>query len=62
MRSNLALAQPGPSFRERWQVFPRLLRLIWRFNRRDALLLIAFALGGGALPLLTLLLTLRLVD
>ncbi|HEU4324279.1 MAG TPA: ABC transporter ATP-binding protein [Roseiflexaceae bacterium] len=51
-----------PSLRERWRVFPRLLGLIWSFSRRDALLLMAFALGGGALPVLTLTLTLRLVD
>ncbi len=59
--SSAALA-PAPSLRERWRVFPRLLGLVWSFSRRDALLLLAFALGGGALPVLTLTLTLRLVD
>lgn len=59
--SSMTLA-PTPSLRQRWRVFPRLLALVWRLNRRDALLLLAFALGGGVLPILTLLLTLRLVD
>lgn len=47
---------------ERWRFFPRLLGLIWQLNRRDTVLLAAFALGGGLLPILTLTLTLRLVD
>jgi ATP-binding cassette, subfamily B, bacterial len=62
MPSRAAAQASADSLWQRWRFFPRLLGLIWALNRRDMLLLASFSLAGGLLPILTLSITLQLVD
>jgi ATP-binding cassette subfamily B protein len=50
------------SWRQRWRVLPRLLRLLWEVDRRDVLLVGALSLVNGLRPLLSLLVLQRLID